>query len=97
MLKHQKKDKFKLQSFRENELIYIILNFILKHHKVRKFLKWFCLNKLSIPLKTRVASVNRCVISGRSRGVYNFAFLSRHFLRENSFVNKLPGLKKSYW
>ena len=97
MLKHQKKDRLRLQSFQVNENIYIILNFILKHSKIRKFLKWFCLNKLSFVLTTRVKAVNRCVISGRSRGVYKFAFLSRHFLRENSFINKLPGLKKSYW
>ena len=74
----------------------MIYNFILKSYKVRKFLKWYCLVK-NKSLKTRTRAVNKCVISGRSRGVYRFAFISRLFLRENSFINKLPGLVKSYW
>jgi ribosomal protein S14 len=84
------------QSFKSTELNYIVLNFILKHNQIRKFLKWYCLIK-NKSLTSRTRAVNKCVISGRSKGVYRFAFISRLFLRENSFINKLPGLIKSYW
>ena len=40
---------------------------------------------------------NRCVLSGRARSIYKFARLSRLFLRENEYINLLPGLQKSYW
>ena len=86
-----------IKSFQKNELHYTILNFILKHKKIRNFLKWCYVAKSKKKFQSRVVATNKCVFSGRSRGVYRFAFLSRNFLRENSFINKLPGLRKSYW
>lgn len=40
---------------------------------------------------------NRCVLTGRSRGVYRFFKISRIKIRELMSHNKLPGLKKSSW
>ena len=48
-------------------------------------------NSMKIRLK------NRCSITGRSRGYYNFFGLSRHIIREHSFNTLIPGLRKSSW
>ena len=40
---------------------------------------------------------NRCILTGRSRGVYRFCRLSRIKIRELISQNKIPGLRKSSW
>lgn len=40
---------------------------------------------------------NRCLITGRSRGVYRKFGLSRHKLREFMMVGNIPGLRKASW
>ncbi len=40
---------------------------------------------------------NRCLITGRSRGVYRKFGLGRTKLRENAMVGNIPGLKKASW
>lgn len=45
--------------------------------------------------KTRIK--NRCVISGRSHGVYNLYKLSRIQLKTLALNGDLPGLKKFSW
>jgi small subunit ribosomal protein S14 len=40
---------------------------------------------------------NRCMITGRSRGVYRDFGLSRHVLREMAHQGLLPGVQKSSW
>ncbi len=40
---------------------------------------------------------NRCLVTGRPKGVYNFFGLSRHIVREFSFDTLIPGLRKSSW
>ena len=40
---------------------------------------------------------NRCLITGRPRGVYRKFGLSRTKLRELAMSGKLPGVKKSSW
>lgn len=97
MLKALIKSSKYIKSFQRNELEYTILNFILKHKKIRSFLKWCYVAKSKTKFKSRVVATSKCIFSGRARSVYKFAFLSRLFLRENSFINKLPGLRKSYW
>ena len=97
VLKTLMKSAKHIKSFQKNELEYTLLNFILKHKKIRSFLKWCYIAKGKVKFQSRVIAKSKCVFSGRSRGVYRFAFLSRLFLRENSFINKLPGLRKSYW
>jgi ribosomal protein S14 len=91
-------DNKKRKPFISQEVNQIILNFILKDFRIRNPLKWFCLIKFtSKNFKSQTIAINKCVITGRSRSLYRFAKISRLFLRENSFINKLPGLRKSYW
>lgn len=98
MLKKNFHDNQKRQFFLSDELNYIILNFILKDFRIRRPIKWHCfLNFTSKTFKSKTLAINKCIITGRSRSLYRFAKLSRLFLRENSFISKLPGLKKSYW
>lgn len=45
--------------------------------------------------KTRV--VNRCILTGRSRGVYKFCKLSRIKFRELAAQGVFPGITKASW
>ena len=40
---------------------------------------------------------NRCIITGRGRGVYRLFHLSRIKIRDLIAQNKIPGLRKSSW
>ena len=40
---------------------------------------------------------NRCLISGRPKGVFRDFQLSRHFIREMALTGDLPGIKKASW
>ena len=40
---------------------------------------------------------NRCMVTGRSRGVYKKFGLSRHKLREAAMRGEVPGLTKASW
>ncbi|PPE03646.1 30S ribosomal protein S14 [Holospora curviuscula] len=40
---------------------------------------------------------NRCMLTGRSRGVYRLFALSRIKFRELALAGDLPGVKKSSW
>ena len=97
MLKKTIKDNKFRQSFFFNERKYIISNFILKNKKIKNYLKYHFFFEYRNVLQSRVKAKNFCVFSGRSRSVYRFAKISRLFLRENSFINKIPGLQKFYW
>ncbi len=97
MLKKTVKDNQFRKLFFFNESKYIISNFILKNKKIKNYLKYHFFFKYRNVLHSRVKANNRCVFSGRAHSVYRFAKISRLFLRENSFINKIPGLQKSYW
>ena len=40
---------------------------------------------------------NRCIITGRSRGVYSKFNLTRHKIREMALKGEIPGLIKASW
>nr|AYC64437.1 ribosomal protein S14 [Pseudochlorodesmis sp. HV01306b] len=40
---------------------------------------------------------NRCLLSGRPKGVFRDFQLSRHFLREMALLGFLPGVHKASW
>lgn len=40
---------------------------------------------------------NRCVMTGRSRGVYRKFGLTRHMLRELTLLGMVPGMRKASW
>lgn len=41
--------------------------------------------------------VNRCVLTGRSRGYYRRFGISRHMVRKLAHKGELPGVRKSSW
>lgn len=40
---------------------------------------------------------NRCVVTGRSRGVYQQFGLTRHKIREMALAGEIPGMTKASW
>jgi small subunit ribosomal protein S14 len=40
---------------------------------------------------------NRCVVTGRARGVYSMFGLTRHKLREMALRGEVPGMTKASW
>jgi len=52
------------------------------------------LSKLG-PLASPTKARNRCVLTGRSRGVYNFFKISRLMIKDLASKGLLPGLKKA--
>jgi len=72
---------------------------LIKDFSVPKELKSIFISKLNkLPRnssKTRMR--NRCILSGRGRGVYRFCKLSRIALRDLANKGLLVGVKKSSW
>ena len=72
-------------------------------HKIREMPtlenKFFWHLKLQkLPLNSSPIRLNnRCLLSGRPRGVFQFFGLSRHFIREYAHQGFLPGVIKSSW
>lgn len=46
---------------------------------------------------SRVRVRNRCVLTGRPRGVYNYFKISRIMVKELASQALLPGLKRATW
>ncbi|MCS7000412.1 MAG: 30S ribosomal protein S14 [Bacteroidota bacterium] len=47
----------------------------------------------SNPVRVR----NRCIVTGRGRGVYRRFMLCRNVLRQLALEGKIPGLRKASW
>ena len=48
-------------------------------------------------MRARSRQRNRCVLTGRSRGVYRKFGLGRNKLREATMRGDVPGLRKASW
>ena len=72
---------------------------IIKNKKTTQEDRIIAINKLSkLPKNSSPCRLrNRCLISGRPRGVYRKFKLSRIALRELANQGKLPGVIKSSW
>jgi ribosomal protein S14 len=72
---------------------------ITKNKILKSDIKWFyyTVHNKTLALHTRSKSVNNCIISGRSAGVYSFARIARTFIRDAVLAGRIPGLRKSYW
>jgi small subunit ribosomal protein S14 len=90
----QQRRTFRLFEYKSN-----VLRCILKSKAISSSIRLYCTLQISKNQRysSRVRFNNHCIITGRARGVYRFAKLSRLMLRDNNYINKLPGLKKSYW
>jgi small subunit ribosomal protein S14 len=99
MLKLNHKDNNLRKNITLYEHKFIVFNSIIKDKKIKSSLRWLISLQKQKQFKqnSKTKTTNRCVISGRSRAIYRFAKISRLFLRDNSFIGKIPGLQKSYW
>ena len=84
---------------------------LFKRYEIRRRLLLGLINDLSIPLERRMVSqlnklprnaskvrtLNRCVLTGRSKSVYRFCKVSRLALRDLGSQGLIPGLSKKSW
>ena len=86
---------------------------LFKRNEIRRRLLLGLINDLSIPLEKRmefvsqlnrlprnaskVRTLNRCVLTGRSKSVYRFCKVSRLALRDLGSQGLIPGLSKKSW
>lgn len=73
-----------------------------KIHNRKKYLlkERFEIQKLLHNLPRNSSKVrirNRCIITGRSRGIYRIFMISRILIRKMASEGKLPGIIKSSW
>lgn len=95
LIEREKKRKKLVQKYlqkRKNLNLQIKKSFILMqkfnlHRKLQKF------PRNSSPTRLR----NRCLFSGRPRGILKDFGISRHFVRELAHEGFLPGVKKASW
>ena len=76
-----------------------LLRSIVFNRSLKAPLRWYFASSTTAYRRrtTLVRYHNRCSISGRTRGFYRFARVSRLFLRDPLLVGAFPGLRKSYW
>lgn len=93
------KDSNKRQLVAKNELARLKYKSIIKNQSLPPGIRYkfiLKLNKLSRnSSKTRIK--NKCILTGRSRGVYSMFRLSRIKFRELASQGMLPGVKKASW
>lgn len=95
LIEREKKRKKLVQKYlqkRKNLNLQIKKSFILRqkfnlHRKLQKF------PRNSSPTRLR----NRCLFSGRPRGILKDFGISRHFVRELAHEGFLPGVQKASW
>ena len=91
---YKKRSKVKIYEFK-----WIILKSIIYNQKIpfnlRKKAQKILQNFPKDCYFTRIR--NRCIITGRARGIYSKYKMSRIKLREYSLNGILPGIKKSSW
>lgn len=99
----QKKNVFKdlilRKYFIKYELKKIILKSLLQNSNVSQLKKKIIQLQLSIlHKKSNIAKqINKCILSGRSRGVYKFASISRHNIKYLNNLGFIQNIKIANW
>ena len=85
----------------------LVQKYLKKHKKLKLQIKQsqFLEEKFSLHRKLQrlprnsnaTRLTNRCLLSGRAKGVLRGFGISRHFFRELAHEGLLPGLKKASW
>ncbi len=93
------KDYVKRQLVAKNELKRLQYKSIIKNQKLTKEIRYKYINKLNKLNKNSSETKirNRCILTGRSRGVYKMFKLSRIKFRELASQGMLPGVQKASW
>nr|YP_009446419.1 ribosomal protein S14 [Ancoracysta twista]ATY40907.1 ribosomal protein S14 [Ancoracysta twista] len=99
-MKHSiRRDQKKRKLFRKQELKRKALQTIIYNEALSQKERWMAsihLNKL--PRSGSLTRIkNRCVLTGRGKGVEARFRLSRITLKELALENRLPGLRKASW
>ena len=95
----QAKDCKKRTLYLNYELQRLELQALIQDFKVAKEIKAECVRQLNaLPRNSsRVRVRNRCLLTGRGRGVYRFCRLSRIKVRDLASTGRILGLRKSSW
>ena len=97
MNKYLKKDLKRRLSAKDFEYKRIALRAVRTNISIPTKIRFLALTQLS-KLRAKGSSVkirNRCILTGRSRGVYNYFKISRIMIRDLAAKGLLPGLKKA--
>ncbi len=99
MISWIERDKKRRQLVAKYELKRLQLKTIIHTQSLPKDVRWDASLKLAkLPRNSsKIRIRNRCVITGRSRGVYRFFKMSRILFRQYASSGLLPGVKKSSW
>ena len=93
------KDNKRRKLFLKYELSRLVFKSLLQNFSLPKILRTkLQLQLMLLPRDSSLVRVsNRCIISGRSHGVYKFFKLSRIQIRELASQGKITGVQKSSW
>jgi len=93
------KDNKRRQLFFKHELTRLVFKSLLQNFSLPRIFRTKL--QLQLTLLPRDSSLvriqNRCILTGRSKGVYKFFKLSRIQIRELAAQGKIMGLQKSSW
>lgn len=90
-----KKDKKTRINFYSKEILLNVLKHLKKNTFIQNSIRWkaasflFCFN----PKKFKTKIINRCIISGRQRGIMSKFKLSRIFFAKYAYSGKIFSLK----
>lgn len=95
----KEKEKRRLELFKHYAKRRLQLRNIIRDQKTNLEEKFEAQKKMqALPRDSnRCRMRNRCLITGRSRGVYRRFGLSRHKLREYAMEGMIPGIRKASW
>jgi ribosomal protein S14 len=98
-MNHINRDKNRRKLFAKYEMDKKNYKFILTQPHVDEKTKEIAQIKLqNLPRASSLVRIrNRCIITGRPRGVYKNYRLSRIIFREYAQIGLLPGIRKSSW
>ena len=96
---NQIKDSKKRKLYAKYELQRLQLLALVQDSAVSERIKAQCVRQLNdLPRNSCLSRVrNRCLVTGRGRGIYRFCRLSRIKVRELASSGSIAGLRKSSW
>lgn len=99
MKKQIKKNINQRYCFKNHENLRLILKTLTQNTRITSNRRWKLQTLfLSLPLKSSLTQIkNRCIFSGRSRGIFRFFKMSRLNFRRLASSGMLPGIKKYSW
>lgn len=93
------KDRLNRSHFKQSEYKIKILKSIIKRANIPRYKRASLVILLDryARYNSYTKSINRCILTGRSRGVYRFFKVNRHMLNSLASNGIFPGIIKSSW